>query len=109
MNQQDERNAALRAAPAVRDLSGFAFVNDGKEPDWDGYAAAEKDAQIAEMVNRFLAWPLPTSLTASMHLSIERPIGTHLMNADEARAMLEYVLAPRFRAEGGNTKPSEVD
>lgn len=47
---------------------------------------------IDEMVNRFLGWPLPASLQANMP-SIDRPIGTHMMNADEARAMFAYCLS----------------
>jgi hypothetical protein len=54
--------------------------------------AAPKASTLLYLVNRFLAWPLPGSLRANLP-NIEQPIGTHLMNADEAKAMFEYVLA----------------
>lgn len=76
------------------------FPNDGREPDWAAYATAEAGmVDIKELVNRFLSWPLPASLTASMHPGIERPIGTLLMNADEAKAMFEYCLLPPAATE----------
>lgn len=53
-----------------------------------------------EMVNRFLAWPLPMSVSSDLcvtkrELESSYPpkrIGTNLLTADEARAMLEHVL-----------------
>lgn len=70
------------------------FANSGREPDWAAYAAAEASApNIKELVNRFLGWPLPASLAASSFPCVERPIGTHLMLAEEAEAMFEYCLA----------------
>lgn len=63
---------------------------------------------IGALVSRFLGWPLPASLHDALG-RIEKPIGTHLMNADEARAMFEYVLAARCRAEGGNTIANSAD
>jgi hypothetical protein len=44
---------------------------------------------IKTLVNRFLGWPLPEGLRPE----VARPIGTHLMNADEAKAMFTYCLA----------------
>lgn len=55
---------------------------------------ATATTDIGAMVNRFLAWPLPESLVVAEFSAIDRPIGTHLMNADEAKAMFEYVLTP---------------
>jgi hypothetical protein len=59
-----------------------------------------KAPTIAEMVNRFLGWKLPKdfapdggiSFTPSPH-PLGWPIGTHLLTADQARAMFEYCLA----------------
>lgn len=57
------------------------------------------------MVNRFLGWKLPESFGPDcfVHFDRERatknqswPIGTNLLNADEARAMLEHVLDVTF-------------
>lgn len=48
------------------------------------------------MVDRFLAWPLPKSVCADLcatDSSYKFPrMGTNLLNVNEARAMLEYVL-----------------
>jgi hypothetical protein len=58
-----------------------------------------------EMVSRFLCWPFPpdfypdggitfTRFTGPVDMRHEfKPIGTNLLNADQARAMLERVLA----------------
>lgn len=49
-----------------------------------------------EMVNRFLAWRLPESVCVDLcciKYGEKDRIGTQLLTADEARAMLEYVLA----------------
>ena len=54
-----------------------------------------------EMVNRFLSWPLPMSVcvdgicTKRETESSYPPkrVGTNLLTADEARQMLEHVLA----------------
>jgi len=55
-----------------------------------------------EMVSRFLAWPLPTYFNPDCYVSFDRvgacavgswPIGTNLLDAQQARAMLEHVLA----------------
>lgn len=80
----------LGNAPAA---AGPYFANDGREPDWAGYAAAEAGLpDIKELVNRFLGWPMPDSLSARIAPNVTRPIGTHLMNADEAKAMFEHCL-----------------
>lgn len=53
---------------------------------------------INKLVDRFLAWPLPATVCAD--LCATRPdyphqrVGTNLLTADEARQMLEHVLAP---------------
>ena len=58
-----------------------------------------------EMVNRFLCWKLPESFSPDCGISFKRlkhytgelvgdmPVGTNLFSADEAKAMLEHVLA----------------
>ena len=59
-----------------------------------------------EMVNRFLCWKLPEHFNPDCGISFVRdynqhtpypakhePIGTNLFSADQARAMLEHVLA----------------
>ncbi len=51
-----------------------------------------------EMVDRFLGWPLPASVCSDMCATVRNyeysRSGTNLMNFHEAKAMLEYVLAP---------------
>lgn len=57
-----------------------------------------------EMVNRFLGWKLPENFSPDGGVSFVKPFvvpayqkahwpsGTNLLNAEQARAMLEYVL-----------------
>lgn len=57
-----------------------------------------------EMVNRFLSWPLPATVlpdSCVLDRSYPHRSGTHLLNADEARAMLEHVLADSVTVRGG--------
>lgn len=55
---------------------------------------------IPELVNRFLAWPLPESV-CSDPCATERGYphrsGTTLLTADEARQMLEHILGFYYR------------
>lgn len=50
---------------------------------------------ISEMVNAFLAWPLPDSVCSDGCVTIKgypRRSGTNLLTADEAKQMFEHVL-----------------
>lgn len=54
-----------------------------------------------EMVNRFLSWPVPKDFGPDCGITFTPinhpdvwPIGTNLLTADQARRMLEHVLAP---------------
>ena len=53
--------------------------------------------EIAALVDRFLSWPLPKSVAADLcatDANYPHPrCGTNLLTADEARQMLEHVLA----------------
>lgn len=52
---------------------------------------------INQLVERFLSWPLPKSVCADPCASnpdYPGRSGTNLLNADEARQMLEHVLGP---------------
>ena len=57
-------------------------------------------ADVAGLVDRFLQWPLPTSVCAdpcaTMRDYPHRRYGTSLLTADEARRMLEYVLGNKL-------------
>jgi len=60
------------------------------------------DELMKKLVDRFLLWPLPVSvcsdLCVTFHGRTDR-IGTNLLTAIEARAMLEFVLEPVRSAE----------
>lgn len=69
-----------------------------------------------EMVSRFLAWKLPKDFCPDCYIAFDRekasqgswPIGTNLLHAEQARAMLEHVIAaPAIDAEPDNTRRSE--
>ena len=64
------------------------------------------DAQIRYMVDRFLGWRIPDDFNPDAGISFERfynagtryegrhePIGTNLLSADQAEAMVRYVIA----------------
>lgn len=71
--------------------------------------------QMDAMVNRFLGWKLPVTFSPDAGVSFRPtgymmsreeshskgwwPMGTNLLNADEARAMLEHVLDVTFIPE----------
>lgn len=62
-----------------------------------------------EMINRFLSWPLPKDVCSDPCASLPgypNRCGTNLLTANQARAMLEHVLAPEqpegIDSEGGS-------
>ena len=67
--------------------------------------AVRESTVTNEMVSRFLCWPVPPDFYPDGGISFTRftgpagmrhefkPIGTNLLTADQARAMLEYVIA----------------
>ena len=73
-----------------------------------------------EMVNRFLSWRLPSSFNPDCGISFKRtynesspygpaehePTGTNLLDAVQARAMLEHVLAGCTQAPAATEAPS---
>jgi hypothetical protein len=74
------------------------------------HAERARVPDVDAMVNRFLGWRLPDDFAPDFGISFDRdvpgcwpgswPTGTNLLNADQAKAMLEYVLAaPSQRAE----------
>jgi hypothetical protein len=69
--------------------------------------------RLSLMVERFLNWPLPGSVCSDQCATKQdypNRIGTNLLTADEARQMLEYVLAPLSEtAYSGTAKvPEEI-
>lgn len=119
METQENKPFAAPASQHDDGWPGEIYLQAGDEPlgnfseydevSWCDHPEGESDVRyvraettesdIGELVNRFLGWPLPAGLLPN----IDRPIGTHFLNADQARAMFEYVLASRCRAQGGDT------
>jgi Holliday junction resolvase RusA-like endonuclease len=56
-----------------------------------------KEEQIKKLVDRFLAWPLPKSVSSDTCVTVPEyqssRSGTNLLTADEARQMIEHLLA----------------
>lgn len=56
-----------------------------------------------ELVDRFLSWPLPTSVCSDPCASTpgypHQRVGTNLLTADEARQMLQHVVGPLLNAK----------
>lgn len=57
------------------------------------YASAPAPSGMAEMVDRFLTWPVPADVYPDGIAGEPGRTGTNLLTADQARQMLEYVLA----------------
>ena len=74
----------------------------------EDYNDAIRQPVTDAMVDRFLAWPLPKDFAPDCGISFDGrkddewnkgktwPVGTNLLTADQARAMLEYVLGGRY-------------
>ena len=60
------------------------------------------------MVSRFLTWPVPASVYPDGTPGQLGRTGTNLLNADEARQMLEHVLSIK-QEHGGKKRPVESD
>lgn len=69
---------------------------------------------VSALVDRFLTWPLPESVCADRCASepnvpagigvpVPRRTGTNLLNAEEARQMIEYLLASDLHPVSGCT------
>lgn len=76
-------------------------ATDGVEP-----SAAFSDAQIKHMVGRFLSWKLPANFRPDAGISFKaefnehtaypmrhEPLGTNLLDADQAEAMVRHIIA----------------
>lgn len=82
--------AAIDLSPeALEALSSAALADLHQQP-----------AVTDEMVSRFLSWKLPQDFSPDCYTSFDReaagagswPTGTNLLNAIQARAMLEHIL-----------------
>lgn len=67
-------------------------------PDDDYFDRLVAQAKTKALVDRFLAWPLPKSVCSDACVTDSNykfpRSGTNLLTADEARQMIEYLLAP---------------
>lgn len=61
----------------------------------------QRPQRIMKMINRFLTWHLPPGFDPDCYVSFDRvkaltnsgwPMGTNLLNASQARAMIEHML-----------------
>lgn len=60
----------------------------------------DKDALVKKMVDRFLCWKLPDDFAPDAGISFDgtykdkwgMPVGTNLLNADQAKAMILHML-----------------
>lgn len=93
----------LRAAEAERDrlLEGIQLCEQARKGE-----RKMDEKQIDEMVNRFLGWKLPKDFAPDAGISFKPatlpstpmnyegywPVGTNLLNADQARDMIKHVL-----------------
>jgi hypothetical protein len=65
---------------------------------------------LGTLVDRFLMWPLPKTFAPDCGVSFDRayaeqrsinwPVGTNLLTAEEAKQMVEYLLAPTGGSRG---------
>lgn len=107
---KDTREMRLEAEEIKRLL---ARASKGLREWWHAPTPLSAELDIATMVDRFLAWPLPDSVCAdrcasmpSDKCSMQR-IGTNLLTAVEARQMLEYVLQAAPQEE--RAVPTEIE
>lgn len=76
---------------------------------------------MQEMIDRFLSWPLPKDFTPDCGINFDGrgrdargyekqwPVGTNLLTAEQARAMLEHVLAGRQASHQDEGEPAQQD
>lgn len=72
---------------------------------------------IDKMVARFLGWKLPEDFGPDCYITFDRekakqnphcwPIGTNLLTADQARAMVKHMLADALPADTGSYATEE--
>jgi hypothetical protein len=122
-----EKDARIAELTAERDhFAALACDDLGKNPPiWWKARALEAEQRIADlesrtavpdveaMVDRFLGWKLPQDFAPDAGISFNpvynekspwgpmrhEPVGTNLFNAEQARAMVEYMLAAAPNAQ----------
>jgi hypothetical protein len=72
-----------------------AFIVYSPAPEMPALPWATDD-QIKNMVDRFLGWELPEDFAPDCGISFQKinsdPVGTNLFTADQAEAMIKYLL-----------------
>lgn len=91
--------------------SDCAVHNEPAYPNGPCNCSLSKKFIPQEMVDRFLSWPLPKGFSPDCGISFDGrgkdargyekqwPVGTNLFSAEQARNMLEYVVAPTLKYE----------
>ena len=91
--------------------SDCAVHNEPAYPNGPCNCSLSKKFIPQEMVDRFLSWPLPIGFSPDCGISFDGrgkdargyekqwPVGTNLLSAEQARNMLEHVVAPTLRYE----------
>lgn len=92
VSMQTDANSPTQYGPTLTQATRLAAAANARLREWLDAAPTKA---IDELVNRFLAWPLPQSVRSDpCVIDKEYPhrIGTNLLTADEARQMFEHVL-----------------
>lgn len=106
-NQLDE--ALLEIANGrLKDLSLELLVRLSNSVKTKAIAHTQEAPDINQMVSNFLGWKLPDDFSPDAGITYYRnsvfkgfePRGTNLFNADQAKAMIEYMLALPTNTEG---------
>jgi len=91
--------------------SDCAVHNEPAYPNGPCNCSLSKKFIPQEMVDRFLSWPLPKGFSPDCGISFDGrgkdargyekqwPVGTNLFSGEQARNMLEYVVAPTLKYE----------
>lgn len=96
--------------PDATDVRRSTEQEDFLHKEWLSAVDGAKAKNVPALVDRFLAWPLPNSVCADL-CATERNYkhhrsGTNLLNANEARQMIEYLLAATHGAVAAHLEPS---
>lgn len=97
-NLIDKAAAAEDGAEAMR--FSQAAVNAAQARMVTAEMPGFSEDQIKQMVESFLSWPLPSDFNPDGGISVSNasaPIGTNLLNYDQAAAMITHILAGHIK------------
>lgn len=93
---RQETHVPLTETPAWKEMNRLGDEIEAEAMSGDAEPTVQGDSGMKELVDRFLAWPLPKSVcsdTCVTDPSYPHPrTGTNLLTAAEAEQMLQYVL-----------------